>query len=417
MDAYATSRDERNGAPVWKHGPDGELGVGELNWAKLRQLMLVMWLPAAVLMFFSFNWATFLIFCGAIPVSVRLARLEGTPLMVEGATTHWGVLFAVAASGLFGARLLATNVETGLTNMAYALVALAFIYATVIHFDAKKLLNWETVKGKTVVAPETSIADLKAMRDGIESSRVSLASLPVFDDKKPELLKAWEDRNPQLISHLLQGANLQTQESWSRANSIFNRAQFYVDRARVKLNGLLPLMEQRLAPYNLNYQAIEVERSKLGHLEMSAAIPENLTVKRIDAQNTAFIQGGSKAVMDSAFGRLPPLVAVAFVGIVVAAHFIYKTRTLRRLKDAEGQLVINATAVRGDCTTVDSIFTTRLLPQFDGMIDVVARLEVGLADLQADGVDTTSEAQRAKALQMAFALVDGRRLVATAGGN
>ena len=90
---------------------------------------------------------------------------------------------------------------------------------------------------------------------------------------------------------------------------------------------------------------------------------------------------------------------------------------MRKLKDVEGQLVVNAKAVRGDCAMVNSVFTTRLLPQFDAMMDVTSRLEQGLTELQAGSIDTDDKTQRDKALQMAFALVQGKKLVSTAGGN
>jgi hypothetical protein len=278
------------------------------------------------------------------------------------------------------------------------------------------LLEWEPQASK-IPLPEVSLDDLKAMREEIEWGRVSLDTLPVFDEKKPELLKAWEDRDPPRIAHILQEGNVQTQESWSRVNTMFNRAQTYIDRSRSKLNRLLIEAEQRLKPFNINYDVIPIEPSKQGHLEMSAAIPKNLTAKRINQQNTAFIQGGARSVAQGAFGQLPPLAAVAAVGIAVAAHFIYKSRNLRKLKDVEGQLVINAKAVRGDCAMVNSVFTTRLLPQFDAMMDVTSRLEQGLAELQAGSINTDDKTQRDKALEMAFALVQGRKLVSTAGGN
>ena len=417
MDASAATGDAKSSAPIWKHGPSGELGIGPLKWQRWRQLMLVLCVPT--ILFFIFvlhSWAVFIIFCGSIIAANRLAKLEGTPSLVEAATMHWGLMFAAAAGGLLALELLQEQVGGTVFGLAYGFGFVGFIYLVGIRYGAQRLLEWEPQASK-IPLPEVSLGDLKAMREEIEWGRVSLDTLPVFDEKKPELLKAWEDRDPPRIAHILQEGNVQTQESWSRVNTMFNRAQTYIDRSRSKLNRLLIEAEQRLKPFNINYDAIPIEPSKQGHLEMSAAIPKNLTAKRINQQNTAFIQGGARSVAQGAFGQLPPLAAVAAVGIAVAAHFIYKSRNLRKLKDVEGQLVINAKAVRGDCAMVNSVFTTRLLPQFDAMMDVTSRLEQGLAELQAGSIDTDDKTQRDKALQMAFALVQGKKLVATAGGN
>jgi hypothetical protein len=303
-----------------------------------------------------------------------------------------------------------------LVSGAYGIGAVAYAFATAIYYDGKRLLTWEPPSSKAP-PPDVSLDDLKAMREEIGWGQTSLASLPVFDDKRPELVDAWEKRDPPRIAHLLQQGNLETQESWKRASATLNRALSYTDRARHKLNGLLAQTEQRLAPFNINYQSIEVERSKQAHVEMTAAIPKSLTVKRINAQNMAFIQGGGRAVAQGAFGQLPPLAAVAAIGISVIAHYAYKSRTLRRLKEAQGQLLVNSQAARGDFTTLDSVFTTRLIPQFDGMISVVTLLESGLADLKPETVDANDPGQRDKALQLAFALIEGKKLVSTMAGD
>lgn len=417
MSAVAKASDDKDAAPVWKHGPDGELGIGAFNWERFRQSMAMLWLPSLVLFFIvGFNWATFLISFGSIFLASRLARFEGTAKLLHDMTMHWSGLFIAASLGLLVLRYLANSFDNGLTNVAYGLGAVAYTFATTIYYDRKRLLGWEPPSSK-LPPPDTSLDDLKAMREEIGWSQTSLASLPVFDEKRPELVAAWDQRDPPRIAHLLQAGNLETQESWKRASATLNRALSYTDRARHKLNGLLTQTEQRLAPFNINYQSIEVERSKQAHVEITAAIPKSLTVKRINAQNTAFIQGGSRAVAQGAFGQLPPLAAVAAIGISVVAHYAYKSRTLRRLKDAQGQLLVNAQAARGDFTTLDSIFATRLIPQFDGMISVAMRLESGLADLKPETMDSSDPAQRDKALQLAFALIEGKKLVSTTAGD
>lgn len=417
MSAAAKPSEARSAAPDWKHGPEGELSLGPINWPRFAQLLAYIWLPMFVLIHYAdWSWAEFIILFAAPFMASRLARLKGTAALVEGAEAYWFWLFVGAAAGLLALCWLAARAGSGLTDAIYAGGTLAFLGATVFHYTPTRLLTWEPSTSK-IPPLNVSLDDLKAMREEIGWAKISLSSLPVFDDKRPELVDAWDQRDPPRIAHLLQEGNLVTQESWKRASAALNRALAYTDRARHKLNGLITQTEQRLAPFNINYQAIEVERSKQAHVEMTAPIPKSLTVKRINAQNTAFIQGGSRAVAQGAYGQLPPLAAVAAIGIAVAAHFIYKSRTLRKLKDTQGQLLVNSQAARGDFATLESVFTTRLIPQFDGMISVASRLESGLDDLTPEAVDATDAAQRDKALQLAFALIEGKKLVSTTAGD
>lgn len=402
--------------PIWTHGPKGTLSVGEVNTTRLWRSMSLLVGSSVVLIYLAQNTAAADILCGAIFLSVRLARFDGNTILVDERTSQWTGLFAIASVLLLVVHAVAGYSGNGFIEVLSSLAMAAFFFVFVIYLTAARLINLDLERGKSAIA-DVSIDDLRAMREEIEAGRASFSSLPMFDTKEPALVDAWTKRDPQLIAALLQEGNLATQEGWSRVNTVFNRAQTYIDRARQKLSKLLVSAEQRLRPFNLNYDALEIEGSKLGYLEMSAAVPKSLTAKRINAQNTAFIQGGSRAVAQGFTGNVHPLAAVAMVGVSIAAHFIYKSRTLRRLKDAEGQLTVNAQAVCGDRDMVNSVLVTRLLPQFDGMIDVISRLEDGMADLQPDTVDASSTAQRDKATKMAFALIEGRKLVATAGGN
>ncbi len=416
MSAVAKPSEDKSAAPVWWHGPDGELGVGAVQWPQFRLLMTWVWLPSFVFLFFSFNWATVLIcFCSVFAI-VRLSRLDGTPALVEEATKHWGLIFGGASVALFVLHLLDRDSDSSFLGTLYFFGGTGYFFATTIYFKSQRLLSWEPPRAKAVAAADVSMDDLKGMREEIEWAQSSLLSLPVFDDKQPDLLKAWESRDPPRIAHLLQQGSTVTQESWKRAISVHNRAASYTDRARSKLNGLLAQTEQRLAPFNLDYKTIEIERSKLGQVEFTTAIPKNLTVKRINAQNSAFIQGGSKAVAQSTFRQLPPLAAVAAIAFAIVAHQVYKSRTLRRLKDAEGQLVVNAEAARGDFSTIHTVLLTRIIPQFDSMVAIVLRLETGLNEL-VPNFGVTNAAQRDKALQLAFVMIEGKKLVATTAGN
>jgi hypothetical protein len=396
------------------HGPSGELGIGAVDWRKLPRLILILCLPALLVPWIFHSWATaFFCLCGAVPLSVRLARLGGTQSVVDQYVTHWIKIFAAGA----GALLVLSFVAAGSGIVLYTAAALAFLYATTIYFNSKKLLAWEPPPDKAAPLPDIPISNLVSLRAELEVARVSLISLPVFDDAKPDLLDAWEKRDPAKIATLLHEGNRQTQESWSRANALFNQGQAGIDRARAKLSALLMQAETQLKPLNLDYCAITIERSKFGYLEMSAAIPKDLTANRITFKNNMIAQGGSRAMVESIAGKLPFWGAVIAVASAVIAHFVLKSRTLRRLKDTQGQLTVNAKAVRGDCATVDTLLTTRVLPQLTGMIDVMSRIETALASLQSEVVDPSNSDQRDKALQMAFALVEGRSLVATAGGN
>ncbi|MGH6871247.1 MAG: hypothetical protein ACREHE_07060 [Rhizomicrobium sp.] len=417
MSAVAKLREDKNAAPVWWHGPEGELGTGPVQWDKFWGLLLVVWLPglAAIFYFFPFQWAMVLTGFCAIFVIVRFSRLDGTEELVLQAMKYWGVMFGGASLALYvGERV--DNGSDSFLEVVNFLGGLGYVYATTIYFTSQRLIAWEPKRSKTVAPRDIPLADLKRMGEELTRAQTTLLSLPVFDSKTAALANAWAVGDPENIADILQRGNQTTQESWKRAITLHNRAATYVDHARSKLNQLLTQAEQRLAQLNLDYKSLEIERSKLGQVEFARAIPQQLTVKRINAQFNAIVQSPGRVLAQVLGGRYPPLAMLFAVPLAIIAHFVYKSRTLRRLKDAEGQLAVNAEAARGDFSTIQTILTTRTIPQFDSMMVLIVRLDGGLHDLVSDtNMPTTT--QRDRALQLAFVMIEGKKLVATTAGD
>src|ERR1700733_9444786 len=244
MSAVATPSGGKSAAPVWWHGAEGELGTGPVRWERFWQLFGWVWLPTFIFLFFSFNWATVLICFCTVFVIVRFARLDGTPALVDEATKHWGLIFGGASLTLFVIHLLAKDSDSSFLNMVYTLGGMAYVYGATIRFKSQRLIEWQPQRSATVAARVFSWDDLKAMRKELGAAQASLLTLPVFDQSEPDLLKAWELRDPPRIAHLLQHGSELTQNSWKRAVTIHNRAANYTDHARSRLNGLLAQTEQ-----------------------------------------------------------------------------------------------------------------------------------------------------------------------------
>jgi len=419
MNARVANPIPKTAAPVWWHGPEGELGAGPVQWDLLWGLLLLGWLPGsiALLWVLPHSWPLLLISFCSIFVIVRRARLDGTPALVNGATKHWGMIFGIASAALYALRLLGES--SSFYYMLFVLAGVGYIYATTIYFTSQRLIAWEPPRSKTVAPRDIPLADLKKMREELERAKATLPSLPVFDADDDDLAAAWAAREPMQVAKILHEGNETTHESWKRAITLHNRAATYVDHARSKLNQLLTQAEQRLAQLNLDDKPLEIERSKLGQVEFARAIPQKLTVLHINRQFAAIAESPGRMSVQM-LGRLPlpvaiPAIPLAFVmGVVM--HFTYKSRVLRRLKDTEGQLVVNAEAARGDIATIQTILTTRTIPQFDGMMVVIERLDSGLHDLLPDAKMPVAT-QRDKALQLAFVMLEGKKLVATLAGD
>jgi hypothetical protein len=110
--------------------------------------------------------------------------------------------------------------------------------------------------------------------------------------------------------------------------------------------------------------------------------------------------------------------ALAVTATVAVMHFINRSKMLRQLKEAQSKLSSNTNTVKHDLRLMQNLIRTRIKPQYEGLIEVIDRLETGLAGLQSTSNEAPApEDARERAFWLACALVEGRRYLEMEGGS
>lgn len=391
-------------------GPDGDFGIGPIDGARFRKLLLLIWLPSIVLLFFSFSWVTAGICLLALIVSHNLSRITGTPEVVDGTTWRCIGAFAAASAALFFISLVMPNSS----NLLLAAIGGLYLGFVLIGLSVDWLPAWRSAPVvNALYQPEVTPTELRALCIELDKVQMEMRQLPVFDEHEPELVTAWYARDASRIAELLQEGNRTTEEAWKDGATYYNEAVSNVERGRKKLWRLLILTETKLQSLHIDPRSIDIERSKYAHFTIGQAIPKNLRRKKIDARQSTFMRGAGNVAARGIVGNVPPLVALAVVSAAFVARQISESRTLRRLKDAEGQLKVNAQAAQGDLVLIATVLQTRIRPQLEAMADVIERLEGGLNTLRG----TSGNMETAQAQDLAFALLEGKKLVSIMAGN
>ncbi len=408
----------------WKLGPHGELGLVPIQWPRLRSFLFRISLPLFVLMLGDPSWAVAAITICSVFILIQFSRLEGTDALVKGALSHWGRILGGASVTLYALYHLYLAFPNSTLEPLYHVGLWGYAFGVYFFVSERLLLTWEPYV-HALATPEVSISELNAAHEEFINAKEALRSLPVFDDRDAELLQAWQARDTMGIAAILQKGNLLTQQAWRDATVFHNDAVALTDRARNKLNRLLLLSQKRLAYFQIDYATLEVERSKLAHLTLTRAIPKRLSSSRVNAQHGAFLHGYSRIVVQGAVGAISPAEIVVGLGITFVMQKIIVSRMLRRLKDIEGKLKYNAHTAQGDFSIISAVFETRIIPQLEQISSLVVRLEEGLlalprepepsAPLSAGGIEDPLEKENA--LRLAFAMIEGRKLVGMMAGN
>jgi hypothetical protein len=213
------------------------------------------------------------------------------------------------------------------------------------------------------------------------------------------------------VETLLKEGDQLTRSNWDKGIQQFNQCIGDVDAARTALRGLLAECEEILARFNIDYATIVVPTGTVqGFMPLPPARQKFITEK------LNYAQGMGSGVAKVATGQAPwQVAAVVLVGMGIW-ELANRSKILRQLKEIEGKILENAAAARGDLDMFCQLIETRLIPQIGGLVEVVEKLETTKSDLGANP-DKDSPEAREKALRLAFALLEGKRLLQMAGGN
>ena len=282
-------------------------------------------------------------------------------------------------------------------------------------FTARKLFAGAPQPAKQPTAVPQPIFTLKALRR--ERGDIETLILPkfdtysVFDADDSKLARAWERKDIPEIEHLLKTGDQLTRNSWQYRIRIFNAVVMCIDLARDKLKHLLAESEAALAPYNIDMSSIDVSRSK--SLEGVVAIA---TRKKFVTETANYNTTAGLALSKVFTGQLPWQAAAIFAAGVAIWHFINREKAFRLLKEMQGKLMANAEAAKGDFGMMRALIITRMVPQFDGLIETCEHLETGLGELREMEANGGTDA-RDRAFRLARSLIEGKRFLEMMAGD
>ncbi len=233
----------------------------------------------------------------------------------------------------------------------------------------------------------------------------------VFTGEEEEVVRAWQGRHVERIEKLLRENDQLTRGNWDKGIQEFNSCLGDIDAARTALRDLLAECEEVLARFKIDYEKIVVPSQTVqGFMPLPPARKKFITEK------LNYAQGMGSGVAKVATGQAPwQVAAVVLVGMGIW-ELANRSKILRQLKEIEGKILENAGAARGDLDMFYRLIETRVIPQMQGLIEVVEKLETAKSDLGMNP-DKDSPEAREKALRLAFAVLEGKRLLQMAGGN
>lgn len=396
--------------------PYYDMRSGRFQWSVFSNQLGALAFVPFVVMLFLFGYGTFLMVIAAIGQAHRLARLEGTPSAVEATNGHVLGQFYLHFAGVVLLKLLVGWTEN--SEGAHSLALLIYFgfstYAAgrfMFHLRRAKL--WKAPRerhGKVTPAPMAT-EELRRQRTIIVANLAMMREFPVFDADNPEVVEGWEKKFTGRLERLMQQGDAQTRLSWQQAVGVFNHASQSVDAARLNMKRTLAQAEAALTKYAIDPSAPDTIASRPASGEAPIA-----AIKRDLGQKLNYTQGVGNAMQQVVRGQMPWQFAAVAAAVSVVMLFINESKLLRQLKEMEGQLVVDASAARGDMTMVESVINTRLLPQLDGLIAATVVLENEVAGVREAEVDG-SPAARERALRLSFSVAEGKQLLETLAGD
>jgi hypothetical protein len=259
------------------------------------------------------------------------------------------------------------------------------------------------------------------MKESIDDGLKQLARLRVFDVNDSALDQAWDKKNVARIQELLEKGAWRNRSSSSQMVGIVNEIGERVDIARGHLARVIRQSDRYLRPYQIDDNDPRIKRSLVvaGTTEAivtAKTLPRRFDVARgVSSSVNQVVMNVSRNNISAGQGAAALLVTAA---IAVVAHGIHNSRSLRKLKDLEGQLAEQAEAVAGEIRTFTAIVEAQMRPQFVALADSALLIETYAELLRAAaaagaGVSTPPRA----AFDLKIALLEAKHLLSTRAGD
>lgn len=293
------------------------------------------------------------------------------------------------------------------------LLVIGIIGITVFLGYCERNPTWQRALPTVQPRPFVSIKDVKSQRVKLTDPPRRLGSLPFFDRDSPALKEAWEKRATGLIEELLRAGDAKNRESWAAAGSAYNQAAAAVALAQECLDQTLVRAEPLLARYGIDYRSLDVPRQRV--LIGDAKI---LAVQRHWSQKLDYAGGAGQVLGRAAVGGgswQAALVAVVVAGVMTA---INDSKLLRQLRDLEGEIATMGEAMRRDANQICTSIETRLLPQYDWIVQIIDQINdrhAAVLIAEEKGGDTSLGPE--EALRLGFSVAEGKMLLSKTAGD
>jgi hypothetical protein len=380
-----------------------------------RQAIILV--PIPLLAFVGFQTlGTGLVAICALLQSYRLAFLDGQPTAIRKAIwTQRIMLGAFLAGVLIFEWSLRDEDDEFVTWQQIFLVIVSLVAASTIAFafTGTAIIKFANRTVRTLPRVKVSIAYIHGAREDISKGLHRLSRLKVFDKSNAKLLALWGDGRLDEVQRWLTVEGRLTTESWHEGLAIFNKAIGYIDTARGKLLFILKECETALTPFNFDYATIDASSSRVTEGYMPAvAAPKRTFAQRVNTGDVL-----ARAYSQVLLGKASWQAAAAVTATMVVVHFINRSKMRRQLREMQWKLFRTATTIKEDFRLMRNLLTTRVIPQYDGLVLVIDRLDKEFSDFQEQGVAPDQPGARDRAFRLACALIDAKRYLEMEGGN
>ncbi|MBP8231267.1 MAG: hypothetical protein KAY22_03090 [Rhizorhabdus sp.] len=395
--------------------PFYDMRSGKFQWSLFWNMLGLFALGPFVSIFLLFGIGPFLMTIAGLGLAHRMARLEGTAVAVEATRQHaikfFYTHFAIVIGLKLGVAVLGgVDGIGGLLIAAYWLFSLYAAGRIAFHFRRAKLWEKPRADHGKAAAPAASLEALRAQRAVILSNLEEMTRFEVFDASDPVLADAWTRKQTGILESTMKDGDALTRRSWQLAYGIYNHAVATVDMARRSTSDVLQRAEAVLARLGITPAPVE---------EASVQLAQDVgfaEVKRGFTQKLNYMGGFNQVAAKVGTGQMPWQAAVAAAAFTLIMTAINESKLLRQLKELEGDLTLRAQTAKSDMQWTDTLIRTRLLPQFDGLVQTIEALDQALADPSfADGA--SSDEARRQALQLAMLVTEGKQLLKQTAGS
>lgn len=377
---------------VWRYGPQGELSRGDFDHQRAWKHIgfLALGLIIGCYFFPLVLFPAFIVFVCGIGFLYKLSRYRGTEAYLDKFQGYAHEQFAIPSLALLAYPYYLPKVASWIgepdTGGLSALLIGAYIWY--VHWRLTHDKLWNAADTEVIGRQANGAAALEELAVMAQRLRENAAILreqggsDTLKTTQDKLAAAHEAKNHLEISRILDSLNEQSRTLMVATVSCLNRGIQFRERANLNLQAqaLRSAMRMRLlsseqqAKVALNADKVALVTSKYLHAEMGRILPPKLTETGIGKYHANAGAAVGRTVAQGLLGKLPPILAILGVATTLILDQVYKSRLLRQLKDAEGEVFQTWHSAVGDRNTIIALVETRYVPDLELIANLCGQL-------------------------------------------